>query len=235
MNVYAQQLSAAESQPAERAAFIRRTYGHLAGAILLFVALETYLVTQTSLPEKMLNFISGGQYAWLMVLGAFILCGWLARGLAAGVASQSMQYAGLTLYVIAQAVIFLPMIYIAAFYSSPQLLPTAGILTLLLFGGLTAVVFTTRRDFSFLGSILTIGGFIALGLIACGAIFGFNLGLAFSAGMIFLAGGAILYDTSKVLHHYRTDQHVGAALELFASVALLFWYVLRLLMSLNRR
>ena len=33
----------------------------------------------------------------------------------------------------------------------------------------------------------------------------------------------------------RTDQHVGAALELFASVALLFWYVLRLLMSLNRR
>ncbi len=235
MNEYAQQLTVSHAQPDQRATFIRRTYGHLAGAIALFLGLEAYLITQTSLPEKMLQFISGSQFGWLMILGAFILCGWLARGLAAGSASQSMQYAGLTLYVIAEAIIFVPMIYIAAFYSSPELLPTAGVLTLLLFGGLTAVVFTTRKDFSFLGSILTIGGFIALGLIVCGAIFGFNLGLAFSAGMIFLAGGAILYDTSKVLHHYRTDQHVGAALELFASVALLFWYVLRLLMSLNRR
>lgn len=235
MNEYAQQLSVSHAQPDQRAIFIRRTYGHLAGAIVLFLGLEAYLLTQTSLAEKMLQFIAGSQFGWLMILGAFIVCGWLARGLAAGQASQSMQYVGLTLYVIAEAIIFVPMLYIAVFYSSPELLPTAGILTLLLFGGLTAVVFTTRKDFSFLGSILTIGGFIALGLIVCGAIFGFNLGLAFSAAMIFLAGGAILYDTSKVLHYYRTDQHVGAALELFASVALLFWYVLRLLMRLNRR
>lgn len=234
MNVYAQNLIVSQAEPTERAAFIRKTYAHLAGSIFLFLALEVYLV-QSPLAEKMLEFISGGQYGWLMILGAFILCGWLARGLATGSASQSVQYAGLTLYIIAEAVIFVPMIYIAAFYSSPELLPTAGLLTLLLFGGLTAVVFTTRKDFSFLGSILTIGGFIALGLIICGAVFGFNLGLAFSAAMILLAGGAILYDTSKVLHHYRTDQHVGAALELFASVALLFWYVLRLLMSFNRR
>jgi FtsH-binding integral membrane protein len=114
-------------------------------------------------------------------------------------------------------------------------LPIAGILTLLLFAGLTAVVFTTRKDFSFMGSILKIGGFIAIGLIVCGAIFGFELGLVFSGAMVLLAGGAILYDTSKILLHYRTDQHVGAALELFASVALLFWYVLRIVMSLTRR
>lgn len=234
MNPYAQNLTVSQAQPDERAAFVRRTYGHLAGAILAFVALEAYMIN-SPIAEMMLNFINSGRYAWLMVLGAFILCGWLARGLASGGASQTMQYVGLTFYVIAEAVIFVPMIYIAAYYSSPELLPTAGILTLLLFGGLTAVVFTTRKDFSFLGSILTIGGFIALGLIICGAIFGFNLGLAFSAGMVLLAGGAILYDTSKILHHYNADRHVGAALELFASVALLFWYVLRILMSLNRR
>jgi len=230
MNEYAQQLTASQSEPTERAAFIRRTYAHLAGAVLAFVGLEAYMLS-TPLAETMLNLINRSQFGWLMILGAFILCGWLARGLASGSSSQSMQYVGLTLYVIAEAVIFVPMLYIAVHYSSPTVLPTAGILTLVLFAALTAVVFTTRKDFSFLRSILTIGGFIAVGLIVCGAIFGFNLGLVFSAAMVLLASGAILYDTSKILLHYRTDQHVGAALQLFASVALLFWYVLRIVMG----
>jgi FtsH-binding integral membrane protein len=51
--------------------------------------------------------------------------------------------------------------------------------------------------------------------------------------MIGLMSGYILYDTSNVMHHYRTDQHVAASLALFASVATLFWYVIRLLMSLS--
>ena len=53
----------------------------------------------------------------------------------------------------------------------------------------------------------------------------------FSVAMVAFAGAAILYDTSNVLHHYPEDRAVGAALELFASVALLFWYILRLFMS----
>ena len=75
----------------------------------------------------------------------------------------------------------------------------------------------------------------SLSLIVCAVIFGFNLGLVFSAAMVLLASGAILYDTSRIMNHYSTDQHVAASLQLFASVALLFWYVLRILMSLNRR
>ena len=43
-----------------------------------------------------------------------------------------------------------------------------------------------------------------------------------------LAGVAILYDTSKILRDFPEDRYVGAALQLFASVALMFWYVLRL-------
>jgi len=34
-----------------------------------------------------------------------------------------------------------------------------------------------------------------------------------------------------VLHHYRTDQHVAAALALFAAVALMFWFIVRIFMS----
>ncbi|MGL5879366.1 MAG: Bax inhibitor-1/YccA family protein, partial [Xenococcaceae cyanobacterium] len=113
--------------------------------------------------------------------------------------------------------------------------PTAGLLTLLLFGGITMVAFTTRKDFSFLGGILKIGGFVALGLILCSIIFGFSLGLIFSAIMVVFAGAAILYDTSNVMHHYSTNQYVAASLQLFASVALLFWYILRIVMTLSSR
>ena len=41
----------------------------------------------------------------------------------------------------------------------------------------------------------------------------------------------VVWDTSKVLHHYPPGYHVGAATQLFASVALMFWYVLQLFMS----
>jgi FtsH-binding integral membrane protein len=66
-------------------------------------------------------------------------------------------------------------------------------------------------------------------------IFGFQLGLLFSAAMVIFAGAAILYDTSKVMHHYEPGQHVAASLELFASVALLFWYILQIVLSMSSR
>jgi FtsH-binding integral membrane protein len=141
-----------------------------------------------------------------------------------------MQYLGLGLYVVAESIIFLPLLYIAMIYTSPEVIPTAAILTLGLFAGLTGTVFITRKDFSFLRGILMVGGFVAMGLIVCAIMFGFELGTIFSVAMIGLAGGYILYYTSAVMKHYRTDQHVAAALALFAAVALMFWYVLRLLM-----
>jgi FtsH-binding integral membrane protein len=93
------------------------------------------------------------------------------------------------------------------------------------------VVFFTGKDFSFLRGILCWSGIVALVLIVAGVIFGFQLGTFFSVGMVALAGAAILYDTSNVLHHYPEDRYVAAALELFASVALMLWYVLRIFMS----
>ena len=218
----------------ERAGFIRRTYGHLAGAIAGFALLEMYLL-KSPFATEMIRYISRNQYGWLMVLGAFILVGWMARGMASRVRSRAMQYAGLALYTVAEAVIFIPILYLAVNYSQPSVLSNALLLTGAMFGGLTFIAFTTRKDFSFLRGILSIGGFVALGLIAGGVAFGFDLGLAFSVGMIALASGSILYDTSRIIHHYSADQHVAAALELFASVALLFWYVLRILMRFSRR
>lgn len=224
----------AKAQPQERALFIRKTYTHLAGAVGAFIAIE-YLLFQTGMAEAFANLLMGSRFSWLAVLGAFAVLGWISRGLAAKADSIGTQYAGLGLYVVAEAVIFAPLIYIAARFSDPSVIPTAGILTLFLFGGLTAIVFTTGKNFTFLGGVLKIGGFVVLGLIVCSAIFGFQLGIIFSGAMIIFAAAAILYDTSKVMNHYSSEQYVAASLELFASVALLFWYVLQFLMQLSSR
>ncbi|MBV9124665.1 MAG: US12 family protein [Planctomycetes bacterium] len=221
---------AAEAAASARAAFIRRTYGHLAGAILAFTALETLLVKMTP-PEVIVSMITG--YGWLFCLGAFMVVSWVADRWARSNTSRGMQYLGLSLYVAAEAVIFLPLLYVAANFSSPEVIPCAAILTLAVFGGLTAAVFVTRHDFSHLRTILCLGSFIALGIIVVSIFIGYTPGLWFSFAMVALASGCILYDTSNVLHHYRTDQHVAAALALFAAVATLFYYILMLLIQLQ--
>ncbi|MFP6855362.1 MAG: Bax inhibitor-1 family protein [Opitutales bacterium] len=222
-------LTAAESPATERAAFIRRTYSHLALAILAFIGLEYYLV-HSPFAMKLAQSMTSG-FSWLLVLGAFMFVGYVADRMARSQTSEGMQYFGLGLYVIAEAIIFLPLLVIATHYSDPSIIGTAGLMTLLLVAGLTATVFITKKDFSFLRGILSIGFFVALGFIVCSFIFGFSLGLVFSCVMVVLAAGSVLYTTSNILHHYHPSQHVAASLAIFASVALLFWYVLQILMS----
>ena len=72
---------------------------------------------------------------------------------------------------------------------------------------------------------------MALLTIIAGSLFGFALGTYFSVAMVALAGGAILYDTSNIIHNYPEEQHVGAALELFSSITMMFWYVIQLFMG----
>jgi FtsH-binding integral membrane protein len=170
---------------------------------------------------------------WLLVLGGFVLLGALFRNLAHSARSQAGQYFGLGAYVVLEAVIFVPLLAMANMYA-PGAIQSAGVTTLLGFGGLTAVAFTTRKDFSFLGGLLRGGFIVALVAIVASALFGFTLGTFFSVAMVGLAGAAVLYDTSNVLHHFDENSYVAAALELFASIALMFWYVLRLFMGSNR-
>ncbi|HVW27708.1 MAG TPA: Bax inhibitor-1 family protein [Polyangiaceae bacterium] len=214
-----------------RARFIVRTYNHLFGAIVAFAAIE-FALFASGAAEGLVRAMLGT--SWLVVLGAFMLVSWIASHFAYSTTSRAAQYAGLGAYVVAQAIIFVPMLYIAN-RIAPGTIQSAGIVTMLGFGGLSAVAFITRKDFSFLRGVLLYGGIIALVLIVAGAIFGFQLGTFFSVAMVGFAGAAILYDTSNVLHHFPEDRYVGAALQLFSSVALLFWYVLRLMMSLQSR
>ncbi len=215
-----------------RVEFYKKTYTHVALATLLFIIVESVFLQITPLVEFMLSLTVG--WKWLLALGAFMFATNYAEKMAHTSHNRSQQYLGLVLFVVAEALIFIPLIYIAIYYgemNGTNVLNQAAITTLALFTGLSAVVLVTKKDFSFLRSMLTIGFFVAIGVIVAGMIFGFDLGLAFSGFMVVLAGGTILYQTSNLVHHYSTDQYVGAALGLFASLMLLFWYVLSIFMS----
>lgn len=211
----------------ERARFITRTYNHLFGAIVAFALIEVALF-ESGIAYGIANALLGT--SWLIVMGAFMVTSWLASRLAHTAESKAAQYAGLAGYVVAQAIIFVPLLAVAN-QVAPGVISSAALVTFGGFAGLTGIAFMTRKDFSFLRGLLMWGGVGALVLIVAGAIFGFQLGVFFSVAMVVFAGAAILYDTSNVIHHFPEDRYVGAALELFASVALMFWYVLRLFLA----
>jgi uncharacterized protein len=215
-----------------RAAFIARTYFHLFGAIVAFTLIEIALFTLTlssgvTVAEEIAWKLGGN---WMLVLGGFILVSWLATRTAHTARSLPVQYAALIGFILAEALVFCPLLW-HAFTFAEGAISSAAIVTLGGFAGLTFVVFWTRKDFSFLRSFLMWLMPGALILIVVSLFTGFSLGLWFSAGMVALAGAAILYDTSNILHHYPEDRYVAASLELFASVAMMFWYVLRIFIS----
>jgi FtsH-binding integral membrane protein len=219
--------SAAGAGLDSRTRFITRTYNHLFGAIVAFTVIELGLFT-SGLALPIAKAMMGG--SWLLVLGGFMVVSWLATRTAHTARGLPAQYLALLGFVVAEAILFVPLLFIANAYA-PGTIQSAGIVTMLGFAGLTAVAFVTKKDFSFMRGLLVWGGVLALVAIVASAIFGFALGTFFSVAMVGLAGCAILYDTSNVLRHYPEDRYVGAALQLFASVALMFWYILRIFMS----
>ena len=227
-------VNVAQASPNDRLKFIKNTYTHLAGAIAAFILVE-FILFQTGIASGITGFIYENRFGWLMILGGFSLLGYLSRGLISKADAVSTQYVGLGIYVVGEALIFAPILYIATYYANdPNLIPMAAILTLMMLVGITTIAFTSGQDFSFLGNFLRVGGFVALGLIVCSVLFGLTLGLIFSAVMIVFASAAILYTTSNIIHRYATHQHVAASLELFASVALLFYYILMTLLRMSR-
>jgi len=213
-----------------RSVFITRTYTHLVGGILGFILVELALF-ESGLAAQIARFMFG--LPWLLILGAFMVTGWLASRTAHTSASIGMQYFAFGAYVVAEALIFVPLLYIADL-KAPGVIDSATLVTALGTGGLMLVAHRTRMDFSFLRAILMWGGILAMVAIVGGLVFGFQLGTWFSVAMIGFAGAAVLYDTSNIIHSFPEDRYVAAAMQLFASIALMFWYVLQFFMGSRR-
>ncbi|HEY5641834.1 MAG TPA: Bax inhibitor-1 family protein [Woeseiaceae bacterium] len=209
-----------------RAEFIWKCYAHVIGAILAFAAIEAYLFN-AGIAERIARPMLEN---WWMVFGAFILVSWGATHVAHRLESKTSQYAAFAVFIVAEALVFSPMLYMA-YLIEPGLVDSAAGVTLLGSGGLIATAMITRKDFSFLRGILVWGFMLALIAIIASFIFGFQMGTWFSLAMIGFAGAAVLYDTSNIMHHYPEDRYVAASMALFASIAMMFWYILRLFMS----
>ena len=212
----------------DRSAFIWKCYAHVVGAILAVLAIETYLFSSGvawQIAEPMLN-------SPMLVLAAFIGLSWGASHFAHTLKSTTSQYIAFAVLVVAWSLMFVPMLAMALLMDqSGSMIESAVGVTIFGCVALIATVMITRKDFSFLRSVLVWGFFIAMGLIAASLLFGWNLGTWFSVGMIGFAGVAVLYDTSNIMHHYPQDRYVAASMALFSSIALMFWYILRLFMS----
>jgi FtsH-binding integral membrane protein len=214
-----------------RAGFLVRVYQHLALALVAFVAIETVLfMTGIASAIHDLLFRTGG-VTWLLILGGFTVVSMISTRSAHVGASPSVQYAGLFALAGAEALIFAPFLYLAFNQEGGSTTVwSAAVVTAIGFGGLTLVAFTTRKDLSFLRPLILWGGLVAIGLIVAAVLFGFQLGIVFTIAMIGLAGASILYQTQNIVRHYPAWAYVGAAVSLFASLMMLFWYVLRLFM-----
>jgi hypothetical protein len=215
-----------ELSASDRSNFIWKCYAHVVGAIVVFAAIEVYLFQSgiaAAIAAPMMN-------NWLMVIGAFMLTSWGATRVAHRIESKNAQYAAFAFFVFVEALIFAPMLYVA-YMMEPGMIDSAAGVTILGCVGLVATAMITGKDFSFLRSMMVWGGMLALVAIIGSVLFGFELGTWFSVAMIGFAGAAVLYDTSNIMHHYPQDKYVAASMALFASIALMFWYILRLFMS----
>jgi len=216
-----------------RADFVVKVYQHLVLALLAFAGIEA-LFLRTGVAESLYDFLSRSSASWLLILGGFMLVSWLATNAAHDVLNPQRQYAGLFGLAGAEALIFAPFLhYFFSVRNDGGTVWAAAFITAAGFGGLSAVAYTTRKDLSFLRPMMMWGFVAGLVLIGAAILFGLHLGVWFSIAMIALAGGSILYQTQTILRTYPAEAYVGGAVQLFASVMMLFWYVLRLLGQLR--
>ncbi|PKN23774.1 MAG: hypothetical protein CVU65_13635 [Deltaproteobacteria bacterium HGW-Deltaproteobacteria-22] len=210
----------------ERGAFIAKVYNYLFGAVALMVATGFVAYKQIALESISRGFFWG-------IFGASMLV------LIAGMFSSRVKGLNLVLfgiYAILEGVFLgvLAKMYVTAGLGS--IFAQAAVLSLLVFGGLTAFVHITKKDFSFMGGFLFV---MLLLLIGAGIVSFFikstilHLGIAVGGTAIFSM--YILFDTSQVIHRIHEDEAVTGAWMLFIDLIGLFLYLLDLLTILSGR
>ncbi len=114
-----------------------------------------------------------------------------------------------------------------------EIVMTAMGMTALTFVGLSAYVLTSRKDFSFMGGFLAAGSMVLIiAMIALFVLpmFGVNVGgfgVAFSALVVLLMSGFILYDTSNIVNGTYTN-YIMATVSLYLNIYNLLVHLLSL-------
>lgn len=117
--------------------------------------------------------------------------------------------------------------------AAPQIVMQSLSGTALIFFGMSGYAMTSKRDFSFLGSMLTVG--ILVGFVAALAALFMDipaLSLAVSAIFVLLMSGLILYETSNIVRGGETN-YILATVTLYVAVFNLFTSLMHLLGFFN--
>jgi hypothetical protein len=221
----------------DRVVFLRKSYSLLGGALIVWAAATAALFRYA--PQVSISWsrwaLTG--YNWFAVIGLLMVSGMAAQWLARSETSRTVQFLGLGVEVAAWTFLMQPMLWVlfSKFGGADAyaILGQGTVATLVIFVGLTATVFITKKDFSFLRGVVTVGMFAALGIILASIMFGFTLGLVFTGALIALLSLKILYDTSLLLNYFPPTHYVSAALMLFGTVATLFWNILVFIMRMR--
>lgn len=119
-----------------------------------------------------------------------------------------------------------------------QIVATALGMTAVTFFGLTGYVMSSRRDFSFMGGFLAAGSIVLIVAMLAMFIlplFGVDVSgmqLAFSAAVVFLMAGFLLYDTSNIING-TYNNYIMATVGLYLNVYNLFVHLLSLVGAFN--
>ncbi|MBC7532205.1 MAG: US12 family protein [Oligoflexus sp.] len=218
-----------QAEESAKSRFIKKTYFHLAAAIATFALLETFFFS-TGIAQSILDVMSHMNPAIILI--ALVLINLFASKKAHTSRAKAGQYIGLGAYILAEAIIFVPLIAMSLMRGGTDLLATAALATGIGVVGITLLALSYDTDWSVLDMGLRVAGLSAFALIVCSCLFGFTLGTLFTVVMLAFSAVAILRQTGATLHQYGEEQYIAASLGLFASIMLLFWYVLRFM---NRR
>jgi modulator of FtsH protease len=216
--------TAAEVSVSERMSFVRKVYALFFAAILFGIVGAG---VGLSFPP-LLRFAFEHPFIMLFAMLGGVLGAQAVRHV------RGLNLAVLFAFTALTGVVISPLLYVLG-RTNPGSILAAGVLTVGIFGGLTAYVFISKRDFSFLRGMVTVGlVVVVLAAIVNMFVVSSAFGFAIAAASLLLFSGFVLYDTSNIIRHYPTNEYVAGALALYLDAFNIFLALLRLLNAGDR-
>jgi len=215
-----QEQTAAQASLAERMSFVRKVYALFFAATLFAIG---GVVVGFTFPPIM-QAIAGSFWIPLIILFGGVFAAQAVRHV------PGVNLLALFGFTTLTGIVISPLMYVVSL-TNPASIIQAGVLTVGIFGGLTAYVFVTKRDFSFMRGMLVTGLIVLIlaGLLNVFLIGSSALGFATAAAALLLFSGFVLYDTSNIIRRYPTNEYVAGALSLYLDAFNIFLALIRIL------
>lgn len=219
-----------------RRAFIQKTYVHFLIGLMAFCGITAAVLASPLVASTVDGELRAGPLAhpYAFIGSLIMLIVWqMMYGRLFSSPKMSTHYIGYGVTIVLEAVLCAPLFWIAHNFVGDGILRNAFMLTALGFGGLTAFTLASKRDFSFMGGFLSMATMILLGIALLSLFFGgFNMGLLWSAIVIVIFGGWVVYHTDQIKQHLPLNGYVFGATMLFIDFVVILRQVVWILMSL---